>query len=442
MQEERVIDLDKLTPAQLEAEDLLSQAILLINNDCYDEALERLQEAQKLNPNEVDIYLRQAQIHIIRENYGDAEAMLDKASYVNKQDGRINLHRGNVLFLRDKYAEAIEQFAAAEELGVKNATMYASMGVAYERTDRPDQALQAYSRAIRIDPDNPTHYVRRIELLLRFNAVDEADGEVTAFLKRFPNIREGYSFAVDILFRKDEYAKAEKLLNDVMADQGEDSILEALLVRTYALMDKRGMAIDLANKILADENADPDAKADALECLPRLYLMENQVDKGLELLKKTIAAEKDGAYNLPARSLQVTMLTALKRHKELLEAVEDIMSKPGLADELPMAYMLRGDTLRELGREAEAVAAYREGIIKLRNISIRMPASVDVRIFRAMCHKGVGEYEEALRELRIIESLKVDSAQFYEFRASIYEAMGDAPSAEADRKRAKEFAAK
>lgn len=439
MQDEKIINLDNLTPDELEAEDLLSKAAMLIQADNLDAALENLQKAQELNPQEMDIYLRQAQVYILREEFDPALDMLEKAAYLDKTDARIYLHKGNIAFMQADYAAAIENFALAEEYGLKLASMCHSLGYSYEQLGQPDQAVQAYGRAVRLDPDNPLYRLRRIQLLLNFNEVDEAEEQVVDFLKRFPEIREGYCFAVDIHFRREHYDEAEKLINDVMAANGKDPVLMTLLVRTYTLQERTKEAIALAEEVLAMEEQDEDARKDALECLTRLYMMTGDVDKGIELLKKTIAEEKEGEWDVESRTLLVMVLSSQQRYKELLPAVEDILSKPALADTIYIVHMLKGICLEGLQRMDEAQTAYQEGIVNLRKLTIRNPMMVDAHIFRAVCHKGLKEYEEALEQLKLAEQLKVENAEFYLLRASIYEAQGNAEKANADKKKAKEL---
>lgn len=441
MQNEKVINLDALSPEQMEAEDLLSKAIMMIQADNLDAAMEYLQKAEEVNPQEVDIYLRQAQVLILQDELERADDMLDKAAYLDKTDARIYLHKGDIAFMHNDFPKAIENFALAEEYGLKLATMCHSMGYAYEQIGQPDQAMQAYGRAVRLDPDNPLYRLRRIQLLLQFNEVDEAEEQVVDFLKRFPQVREGYCFAVDIHFRREHYDEAEKLLNDVMKENPNDPVLMTLLVRTYTLQDRRQEAIKVAEQVMKMEDADEDALKDALECLTRLYMMEGNVDKGLDLLKKTIAAEKDGEYNVEARTLQVMILSSQQRYKELLPAVEDILAVPALADAINIVYMLKGVCLENLQRPEEAKEAYRSGIVNLRKLTIRNPMHMDAHIFRAICHKGLKEYDEALEQLKLAENLKVENAEFYLLRASIYEEKGDHEKAEADKKAARKLRA-
>lgn len=434
--EKKPIDLDKLTPKQLEVEDLLSQVTLLVDSENYDAAMETLEKLQKINPQEIDIYLRIAQIHIIRDEFAAAYEALDKAAYINKTDARVYYYRGNAMFLEGRMEESLAEYGLAEEYGLKTDSMYMNMGFAYEQTGKPNQALQAYGKAVRLDPENPMYRYRRISLLLANNDVDTAEEQITDFLKRFPNIRDGYFLAVDVLFRKGKFAEAETMLLDVLEEHGEDTDIQALLIRAYTLLGKHREAIALGNKVLANPEATSQAIDDVTQTLPRLYLLEGEVDKGLEFLNATIKAEKEGEYNLNARTLLVTLLASLKRYRELLPQVESILAVPELREKLYMTYYLKGKALQELGRTDEARTAYRDAVNKLRMISIRRPASVDARIYRALSHQGLAEYEEALEELSIVEKLKAQTAEFYALRASIYEDMGDKERAEADKKKA------
>ena len=438
MQNEKIINLDALTPDQLQAEDLLSQAALFIQTENYDAALETLKKAEELNPQEIDIYLRQAQIYIIREELEAAEKVLNRAVYIDKRDARVYYHKGNIAFMRSIYDEAIENYSQAETYGLKMASMCHSLGYSYEQIGKPDQAIQAYGRAIRLDPEHPLYRLRRINLLLQFDEVDEAESLVVDFIKQFPQIREGYCFAVDIHFRHERYDEAEKLLHEVLGDDPTDPVLMMLQVRTYTLQDRVAEATALAEKILKMENLEDETKKDALECLTRLYVMQDNVEKSLELLKQTIAEEKDGQYDVQARTMLLMMLSTMKRYQELLDASEEVLKVPALADQLYMVYMFKPMCLENLQRPQEAAEAYREAIIHLRKLTIRNPLQVDAHIFRAVCHKGLKQYDEALEQMKIVENLKVESAEFYALRASIYEAKGDKDKAAADMKKARE----
>lgn len=97
------------------------------------------------------------------------------------------------------------------------------------------------------------------------------------------------------------------------------------------------------------------------------------------------------------------------------------------------AYYLWPLSLRLLGKEAEALEAYKESITILRLLSLKRTTDLDVYLLRAACHRDIKEYAKAHELVDFVMTIYPDLAETHFVKASIYDAENNKEAAEKER---------
>lgn len=412
------------SPERMDAMELVNKAHMLLNVGNYEAAAPLLEEALQKDPLYIKAHIEKGNMYMLQDRYEDALKAYNDGLLVDKQDGELHFHIGNIFLLIDRFSDAVISYGKAEDLGYVTKDLVENLALCYEQLDEYDAALSAYSRASLMNPDDPAPRMLRIQLQLRHERFDSARSALTDFIQRFPHVVEGYEAMVDVLINKNEYEEAESFIKDALDVFPDAAALYAQQARIYAMMDR----LDDGLAVIEKARQQPDAEQVA-QVLDRyeanLLLLKNDVDGGIKVYQRLVDQEPEGELDVESRVTLMNLLNGAQRYEELLKATTSALNTPEADDQLCMAYALQPWALDNLGRQAEAEPLYRNAIIKLRNIGLHNAARMDTYMYRALCHRGLKEYQKALDTLDIFEDLGVRNAEVYRFKATLYNDMGD-----------------
>lgn len=160
---------------------------------------------------------------------------------------------------------------------------------------------------------------------------------------------------------------------------------------------------------------------------------------GANALHKQLLEEEKGFVDTPLRLQYMMALNIAKDYETLQQVAHDCAQLPQAEKELSAAYVFEPLALEKLGRISEAKALYASANEKLRLIGLKDAARVDTHAYRAMCYRGVGEYEKALDELRLVDEFGVMRSEICSIRAQIYLDMGETEKAKEQNELAEEL---
>lgn len=153
-----------------QAHDLAREAIRLMDGGSIDEAIRKLEEAEKLDPGTHLYYYEIGFAHQLRGDHKRAADFFRKAIKAGDATDQCYQMLGNVLDLggdarkaHEAYDEGLKRFPRSGRLHMEKGTM------AHQRQDY-DEAIRCYERGIEAEPAYPTNYHR---LALLFLSSDE-----------------------------------------------------------------------------------------------------------------------------------------------------------------------------------------------------------------------------------------------------------------------------
>lgn len=145
--------LEKLTPASYFIEFYLGQNLYNVGRP--EEALPRLQQALKLNPDEEDIpYIYSFMGSCLKDMEQYSEAIETLKQGTDHDDERPDLHNllGFCYFKLADHEAAVHHFSRAVHLAPNSAIDYANLGVNYRKLGRKEEAMKSLALALSLDP--------------------------------------------------------------------------------------------------------------------------------------------------------------------------------------------------------------------------------------------------------------------------------------------------
>ena len=253
-----------------------------------------LENAVKLNPNDVNLLLQLADIYSEQRNFESAISTYEKVLQQQPDRDDVYMKIGNVYLNMMKWDEAIKAFQKAFDLNPKNEKVYLYMGQAYEELRQFDKAAEAYSKYVSFDPEDKAEVQKRIGLCKM--EIKDYEGAAVAFgeaLKKFTqdlDLHENYAQALLKAKHYDEAAQKYYELAQLNPKRAE--IYYNTVVRMYDEAKMPDKAIEAAQKMV---EANPQSDT-AHYNLGYLYVRLKRFKDAIEVFKKVIELRPDNDY--------------------------------------------------------------------------------------------------------------------------------------------------
>jgi len=146
------------------------KARLLYTYQSYPDALNAINEAIKLDPNDLNLYLIASNILIASEDYSQAKNSLDTAiNLAQDRQPMLYAQRGNILAYDKKFDEAEADFNKAIELEPNSSNGYSyRANFYYNHKEDIDKAEADYAKAIELDSNYAETYLYRANMRLNW----------------------------------------------------------------------------------------------------------------------------------------------------------------------------------------------------------------------------------------------------------------------------------
>jgi tetratricopeptide (TPR) repeat protein len=139
----------------------LEEGKQLYVDDQDEKAVEKLQEAIKLDPELAEAYFRLGLAYVAVGKEQEAEDSYKKAvekykKYLedNSKDAEAHYNMGQAYAGLHLYSEAVREYRQATRLKDDDADMFYDLGTALTKLAQYDEAVSAFSKSLEIDPEN------------------------------------------------------------------------------------------------------------------------------------------------------------------------------------------------------------------------------------------------------------------------------------------------
>ena len=164
----------------------------LESNDDFNGALELLDEAVKLNPNNALAYFTRGTVYVSQENFDAAIRDLTKSIELEPNDADAYNNRGIAYTGQENFDAAIQDFNAAIKLKPDDAQTYYNRGIAYDDLKQHERAIQDYDKALQLKPDDAKIYFNRGVAYKSSENYEAAVEDFTVYIELEPDDADAY----------------------------------------------------------------------------------------------------------------------------------------------------------------------------------------------------------------------------------------------------------
>lgn len=419
---------------RLEAQDLNQQAALLIKAGNLEMAKSKLDKAIDTDPMLMDSYKNYGDLYMAAQQYKGAKNYYKKALLVEKVP-ELYFLCGNACFMADELHEGLDYYNQAITAGFDSDEMIFFMGLAYEHLNDDRMALRYFQKAAAKNPSRPDYLVKKISVLIRLDMLESAETETEVLLRTAPELFDGYHMKTQLLIHGGRYAEAVTFAKTATEKFPEDADLMYDYIHAVAMTKDFGKALKLLESAKQMKYFG--------ESIRKFLLLEAQVaaesndyDRAMACCKECIATEDESFFAGESRFMLMNMLLAKPDFEAALVQAEQLIKNDAEDSFYFAALYYKATFLKKLGREEDAVVAYKEANSIYRLATLKNPAAIDVYLYRAMCLKDMENYDKALEILDFILGLNTEVAEVYAIKADIYTALGRHAQAEEQKEKA------
>ena len=406
----------------LQARDLNQQGSMLLKAGNIQAAKEKFEKAMELEPMLMESYRNCGELFMLTGEYQEAKNYYKKALLIEK-DGEVYFKYGNACFMNDEPHEGLEYYNRALSAGFDSDEMLFFMGMACEHMNDDRMALRYIQKAINKNPSRPDYKVKKISVLLRLGLLEDAKAAAEELILNDPELYDGYHMKTAILNEEKNFEEAVKFSKMASEKFPEDADLFYDYAQSLALWGKYDEVLAVsarAKKLRYYENA----KQRFLLLEAEIEAEKGHIDTAIDRCLECVDFETESSADLKdsARFLLINLYLTKPDFDSALTQAKAIIEQDRQNSYYYAAMYFRPYCLRQLGREEDAVNYYNEAISLYRLATLTDPEAFEAYLYRTMCLKDVGRYDEALELLDFMEQLTGgEIAEVYTIRADIYE---------------------
>jgi tetratricopeptide (TPR) repeat protein len=316
---------------------LNSSAVALNAAGKYDEALAEINEAIKMNPELVYLYITRARTYNFKKDRIHAIADYTEALRLEPENVTALTNRGYAYFSEKAYEKSIEDNNKALQLNPKNLMALSNRAASYNNSGDKIKALEDLSTLVLLDAKNPVQWAKRGSVYLNIGEYQKAIDDLNTALELNPKDinslnNRGWSFA-----RTGQYERSVTDYKTLIGLEPKESrayiSLIPSLIRTGQFSEARAVYKDYQAKGLTSYITNDDWK----------------------FFIHYLAAATD---HIPAGKYQEALSSLDQSLKEYGSEIKTA-NKSGYADVLA----LKGYVLEKLNRDAEATDAYNQASV-------------------------------------------------------------------------------
>lgn len=399
------------------------------------EALEYFEQAEKINPNYLDTYMNRGRTYAALENYKKAAEDFSRILLVEKRNAQALFHLANMCYMMKDYRTGIIHAQSAAEAGYEETSLYCNLGKAYEEIGDDDKALRNYNRAIVQDPLEGNCYIHKARLLVKNRKFEEALETLAELNHYCPDSYESYHYTFLIYMQMGEFTKADAVITSGIEAFPADVSLYYDKLRILNIAKEFEDALELIELLQELPGYSLEARNIQLE-KARIHLQMEKIEEAVKVLEEVIQME--GARTFEAHYLLMNTYLAMGRYEDTIRIARIMIEADDESEFARSAHYYLPMALLKMGDKAQSTLKYRDAIQKMRYHTLKYPQDLDAYLFRALCHKDLGEQKKAMEILEYAEKLAGEYAPIHQIKSFVYQDMGDSKRADQEMKLAKE----
>lgn len=418
----------------------LNQGQMLMGAEAFDEADKYFDKVLDADPMNGDAYLLKGLVRADTGQLDSAKDMFNRALMINKNRAECWFHLGNIAFLQDQFNEGVKCFNKAIALGYDNPEVYFHLGLMYEDREDFQEALRCYNKAISMDELTIAYRVRKISLYLAMGRYEEAIQALKELRMIAPDHFDSYHLLAAAYSALGRFNDADEVLKAAEEKFPGDMDLFFDRLRVLAAKGDVDSALEHISRI-EDTQLDLTQQKELLLTKGKLLGQTEKLEAAQVCFEQVLAMSEEAQDD--GEALYFLMNTCIARgdYEKLLKYAK-CAEKTVKTD--PYTFCaLYYSALASAKMNADNVKMnYRRAIQFYRSVSMENPDRIDAYLFRAVCHRDLKEYDQALEMVDYVRLLQPDNGEIYVIKSSILSEKGDRAGADAALKKAQALGAR
>ena len=416
--------------------DLLNQGITLMKVQKHSDARDVFQRVLEQDPENFDAYIHLGNAYVNLNEMDEAINAFKSALILNKDSGQALFSLANVYYLLDDNKNAIKHYVKAENAGYRSADMYLIMGNIFYSVGDTVQALRYVSRAVKEQPLQGDLWRQKVLLELELGHVDTALETLDEFESLLPEALDIHELRTRILMDLERYDQAREHLKKALTVFPDDMRLRLLKIRLEnasgnpetakeEIAQIKAQGLDAGfRKVIAMEEAD-------------IYLKEEDPENIIASLSWGL---EESVNDPDLLFIMLNTYIATLDYPNIIRFADQLLENGEIDPSVKASTeFYRALSLRQTGKEEEAVEKFKQLTRSLRKLTIDNPESIDIFMYRLLAHNALKQYDEAFELADYLGKVSPDEASVHAFRSLIYKDMGDQEKADAELELAKKM---
>jgi len=329
----------------------VTSAKVYMQQDNYDAAIEQLETAVQMYPNDVEAFYWLGYCYAEEGNYAGMKEMFDKATKISPvHDQEIkavtekawvdNFNKGVAKLNKEDVEGAIEDFQTCVMIDESRVESYRSLGIAYSNLGDVEKSKENFEKVLELEPEN-IEVMQIIAVMMfeqqNFDAVVELMKKNLEIKPDDKDAIANLALAYDYLGDKDQ---AKETYEVALEQNPGDSELLFNLARLYFLNNEFDEAIELFDQVLAANPEDYDANAS----VGNAYLQMGDEYRKFLVEKEEAGEDVSEEERDELESFYASAIPYLEKALEIRKADPEKAIDPSLYNNLGVAYVNIGDS--------------------------------------------------------------------------------------------------
>lgn len=407
---------------KMDVEELIQQGQVLSGQGLHSEAILYLSKALSLDPTNYEAYMSRG---VVWAESGDLEKGKEdfiKASKVDREAPQPYFHLGNIAFLQNDIQEGLKMYNRAIAQGYDDSELYFNLGIVYEEEGEYETAIRNYTHAIHMDELRPEYRIRKATTQLKAGWNEEAIETLDGLYLVAPDSFEFFHLKALAYIAMGKFDEADSVLANALEAFPDDEDLINDRIRTLTTKGDYDAALGYIQQI-KPVITDATVRKELLVNEGRLHAAKEEFDKAITSLNEAVAIEDSAVHDSEALYLLINLHAQVKNWDSMIAAAQALQKYQN-----ENAYALSAWYYEAVGKkcrgDADADQTFRKCTKLYRRVAMDDPARIDAYMYRAMCHKDLGEFNKAVELMDYIGLLQPQNAEIHLIKAALYDEMG------------------
>ncbi|MGQ9896910.1 MAG: tetratricopeptide repeat protein [Acidobacteriota bacterium] len=398
-------------------------------------AITVFKEVLALDPTAAAVHVELGDLYLEGRNLRDAEYHARQAVALDPEDAAGHWLLGQVLFSqsigatrnREKAREAVTAFETVAKRDPLNLDVYRLLGRLYRDLDDTDNALSAYAKLIGANQGGPEEFATATELYFRKRRYrDAANTARQAYILSGENPQWGYQLSQALLYAG-QTAEAIDVLKDLLEENGNN--LRLILSYAEALMrgGRYAEAEQQVQRILLERPNHPEA----LSVLAQVQRRSGRREEAIKTLRQALAGQ-DVTETLAQQYALAETLVELGRTEEAVAAYESALravSNPDNSvsesqrERAELILMRIAGAYKAAGKNDQEMATYD----RMRRLLGQESTLADLLLIESL--RTEGKHDVALKAVRAARQRFPNERQFVYLEAQVLSRLGQVEQA-------------